>query len=134
MSMPLSLCSLDELSKCSIELLVGEGHAILRDQQRHIEAMVRSAFLIQLAGYRVLCAWAPILQSEVAGRLASAGAFGVAVRIDSGKLRFSLRSVPSFGVDVSEIARRFGGGGHEHAAGFEVPAASLPSAVRSMLL
>ena len=34
--------------------------------------------------------------------------------------RFSLRST-DLGVDVSEIARFFGGGGHRNAAGFEVP-------------
>jgi nanoRNase/pAp phosphatase (c-di-AMP/oligoRNAs hydrolase) len=32
---------------------------------------------------------------------------------------FSLRSRES-GIDVSEIAVRFGGGGHKHAAGFKV--------------
>lgn len=33
--------------------------------------------------------------------------------------RFSLRSVGDF--DVSEIARKYGGGGHKNAAGFRVP-------------
>jgi uncharacterized protein len=32
---------------------------------------------------------------------------------------FSLRSCEN-GVDVSEIAKQFGGGGHKHAAGFTV--------------
>lgn len=32
---------------------------------------------------------------------------------------FSLRSAED-GVDVSEIAKRYGGGGHKHAAGFKV--------------
>ena len=33
---------------------------------------------------------------------------------------FSLRSTED-GLDVSEIASKFGGGGHKHAAGFSVP-------------
>lgn len=33
---------------------------------------------------------------------------------------FSLRSTDD-GMDVSEIAKVFGGGGHEHASGFKVP-------------
>jgi uncharacterized protein len=33
---------------------------------------------------------------------------------------FSLRSA-GLGLDVSAIAKRFGGGGHLHAAGFSVP-------------
>jgi nanoRNase/pAp phosphatase (c-di-AMP/oligoRNAs hydrolase) len=33
---------------------------------------------------------------------------------------FSLRSTEE-GLDVSEIAKLYGGGGHKHAAGFKVP-------------
>lgn len=33
---------------------------------------------------------------------------------------FSLRSTEASGIDVSEIAKNFGGGGHKHAAGFKV--------------
>jgi nanoRNase/pAp phosphatase (c-di-AMP/oligoRNAs hydrolase) len=34
--------------------------------------------------------------------------------------KYSLRSVEG-GVDVSEVAALFGGGGHKHAAGFKIP-------------
>lgn len=37
---------------------------------------------------------------------------------------FSLRSLPN-GIDVSEVARRYGGGGHRGAAGFSVPYSHL---------
>lgn len=44
---------------------------------------------------------------------------------DSGDWReFSLRSLAD-GADVSEIAKRYGGGGHAHAAGFRVPIENL---------
>lgn len=39
---------------------------------------------------------------------------------ENGKIKGSLRSEPHKGVDVSAIAKKFGGGGHKLAAGFEV--------------
>lgn len=45
----------------------------------------------------------------------------VATYYNNGKdYKFSLRSA-SDGADVCEIAKRFGGGGHKHAAGFSIP-------------
>ena len=39
---------------------------------------------------------------------------------DLGECRFfGLRSAPD-GLDVAEIAEKFGGGGHKHAAGFRI--------------
>lgn len=40
--------------------------------------------------------------------------------VERGKLKGSLRSEPEKAVDVAAIARRFGGGGHTLASGFEV--------------
>lgn len=37
-----------------------------------------------------------------------------------GRRHFSLRS-PEGGADVGAMAKRHGGGGHEHAAGFDAP-------------
>lgn len=58
--------------------------------------------------------------SEVVGELAKTAPFGVGwyMRGD-GKVSFSLRSRGD--VDVSSIAKQFGGGGHQGAAGFNVP-------------
>lgn len=41
--------------------------------------------------------------------------------LDGGVVRASLRSMEQHGVDVSVIAKRFGGGGHRLASGFEIP-------------
>lgn len=38
---------------------------------------------------------------------------------------FSLRSIEG-GIDVSQIAKQYGGGGHKHAAGFRIPLGSEP--------
>jgi oligoribonuclease NrnB/cAMP/cGMP phosphodiesterase (DHH superfamily) len=51
---------------------------------------------------------------------ARSGAFGMLWRIQDGMLRVSFRSAHG-GIDVSAIAKRFGGGGHAAAASFRIP-------------
>lgn len=99
--------------------LVDEGAAILRYQETVIESAVKNASEIELAGHKVLTVNTTVLFSEVAGRLAEGRPFGATYFIRSdGKRQWSLRSRDG-GVDVSEIAKMFGGGGHRNAAGFE---------------
>ena len=58
--------------------------------------------------------------SELLGELAKGAPFAVGWFVTNrGTYRYSLRSDPQ-GFDVSVIAKHFGGGGHKHAAGFEV--------------
>lgn len=101
--------------------LVNQGAAILRYQQQQIDSQVKHAREIDLAGHKILAVNATHLTSEIAGKLAEGKPFGACwfVRADGRKV-WSLRSRDG-GVDVSEIARQFGGGGHRNAAGFEVP-------------
>lgn len=42
------------------------------------------------------------------------------------EMRVSLRSHRMHGADVSEIARKYGGGGHKNAAGFAIPRCAVP--------
>jgi hypothetical protein len=51
---------------------------------------------------------------------ARSGAFGMLWRIQDGMLRVSFRSARG-GVDVSALAKKFGGGGHAAAASFRIP-------------
>jgi len=105
------------------EVLLTEGGAILRYQDEVVGQAAATASEITLAGHRVLCANSPILQSEIAGKLAEGRPFGVAWYEAGGKRYYSLRSREG-GIDVSEVARRFGGGGHAKASGFSLPAES----------
>jgi nanoRNase/pAp phosphatase (c-di-AMP/oligoRNAs hydrolase) len=59
--------------------------------------------------------------SDTAHELAQGALFGAYwfLRAD-GVVQFGLRSTED-GIDVSEIAATYGGGGHKHAAGFQVP-------------
>lgn len=103
---------------------VAIGGGILRARDRLVEEAVGRAFEMEIAGHRVLCCPSPILQSEIAGRLAEDRIFGaVFYTKDDRTAEFSLRSKGAF--DVSAIAKKFGGGGHRNAAGFTVSIAQL---------
>jgi oligoribonuclease NrnB/cAMP/cGMP phosphodiesterase (DHH superfamily) len=96
-----------------------QGRAILRYQAKLVDSACAHAREVDIDGHKVLAVNATCLFSEVAGKLAEGRPFGAAwfVRGD-GKKVWSLRSRDG-GVDVSEVARRHGGGGHRNAAGYE---------------
>lgn len=99
--------------------LAVEGRAILRAEERTIATHVRNAREVDIDGHKVLAVNATTLHSEIAGELAKGRPFGVCYfdRGD-GRRQYSLRSRDG-GVDVSEVAKRRGGGGHKQAAGYE---------------
>lgn len=98
--------------------LYGEGCAIRRLEKQLVERHVRHAVEVEIAGHKILAVNATVLESEIAGELAKGRPFGVVWFYSApGKRVYSLRSEPD-GIDVSEVAKKFGGGGHKHAAGF----------------
>ncbi len=96
-----------------------EGDAILRYQQGVVDSHVGFAVEADVAGHKVPCVNATTMTSEIAGKLAKGKPFAAVwfQRMD-GKRVYSLRSDEN-GMDVSEVAKSMGGGGHKHAAGFE---------------
>jgi uncharacterized protein len=97
-----------------------EGAAILRAERQTVADHVRHAAEVEIAGHRVLAVNATTLTSEIAGELAKGRPFGACYFTGAdGKTRWSLRSREG-GVDVSAVAKQFGGGGHAAAAGYEV--------------
>jgi uncharacterized protein len=102
----------------SPDTLATEGEAILRAERQLVASHVARAVETEVAGYRVLAVNATVLQSEIGNELAKGRPFGATffVRGDGARV-WSLRSDDA-GLDVSEVARRRGGGGHPRAAGF----------------
>lgn len=103
---------------------LGEGEAILRSESKIVADHVARAHEIELDEHRVLAVNCSALNlvSEIAGELAQERPFGAAwvdLPTDRGWVRkWSLRSREG-GLDVSEIAAKWeGGGGHAKAAGF----------------
>ncbi len=93
--------------------LIPEGAAILRYQQQTVDSQAKNA-----VGHKVLSVNATTLISEIGEKLAQGRPFSATFFINAaGKKVWSLRSRDG-GIDVSEIAKRHGGGGHKQAAGF----------------
>jgi len=118
-SYPLDFAVWDRLwAEESPETLKRDGTAILRAEEVTIQVHLARAREIEFDGYRVLSVNATSLFSEIAGRLAQDRPFGMVWFERDGVRQYSLRSREG-GVDVSQIAKAHGGGGHQRSAGFE---------------
>lgn len=100
---------------------VRAGTAILKHQRNQVHYVAKKAKEVVLCDQRVLAVNSPLLASELGEYLAKDRPFSV-VWYDNGHgvNVYSLRSRAG-GVDCSEIAKKFGGGGHVAAAGFSAP-------------
>lgn len=106
--------------------LLAEGKAILRGHQKNVSEFCRNAYLEEIAGYVVPVVNVPYhYASDVAHELLQrhpGAPFAASwFRRADGLKQFSLRS-ENTRADVSNVAARYGGGGHRNAAGFSVPA------------
>jgi len=104
----------------NIPELIETGNIILEYQNKQIEKIINSEVqLTNIAGHNVPCINTTTLISEIGNELAKGQPFCAMYFETADKRIYSLRS-DSNGIDVSEIAKKFGGGGHFHAAGFSV--------------
>ncbi len=100
--------------------LFAEGQAILRYQEQLVNIANLSAGRLVIGGHNVRCTNATNLISETCGKLAEGELFAATwFEEANGDRVYSLRS-PTDGLDVSKIAKLYGGGGHAHAAGFRI--------------
>ena len=120
-SHPYDFAVWDELMARSVADLIAEGSAIERKHHKDIgELLPVVTRRMQIAGHNVPVANLPYIHSSDAGHKLCAGEPFAACYWDTPKGRaFSLRSTDA-GLDVSEIAKQFGGGGHRNASGFTV--------------
>ncbi|QEP44575.1 phosphoesterase [Ectothiorhodospiraceae bacterium BW-2] len=103
-----------------------EGAVINRFRSQMVERYKRRAFEADICGYRVPVVNAPSeITSELLGELSQQRPFAASYQDMVDKRSWSLRSNGKQGVNVAEIATRFGGGGHRNAAGFST-AVTLP--------
>lgn len=111
----------DDLMKRHLSDLRGDGHAILRAHDKNVADLVPNARRLTIGGQDVPALNCPHFMASDAGHILAQGEPFAACYSDTPKGRvFSLRSQPE-GLDVSEIAKQYGGGGHRNAAGFTVP-------------
>lgn len=111
----------DRLVNSSHTELIDQGLAIQRYYRTLIDAAKGHAYRRDIAGYNVPVVNASLfMASELAGELAAGEPFAAVYAESPDRIIYSLRSRAPDGVDVSAIAKRWGGGGHKHAAGFSV--------------
>lgn len=120
-SYPQNFETWDLLFADDINALRLDGEAINRQHQKTVADLVRTTKRRMLiGGHDVPVANLPFMFASDAGHLMSEGELFAASYFDTPDGRtFSLRSTDS-GMDVSEIAKQYGGGGHRNAAGFRV--------------
>lgn len=100
------------------------GSSLYQQHMKNCDSLISATTSLRLiAGHVVPCANVPMMFcSEVGNLLAKRedAPFGASFFVNKdGDLAFSLRSLDEK-VDVSEIAKQFGGGGHRNAAGFRL--------------
>ena len=98
------------------------GAAVLMKVKQYVAEVAKNAVLGEFCGHKGVpfvnapqCDISELVHALCVGKPLAVGWF---VRGD-GMHQYSLRSEAG-GVDVSELARKFGGGGHRHAAGFQL--------------
>lgn len=107
----------------AIQPLLATGKALLKEHRMTAKRLAASAHPVEIAGHVVLAVNAPAHFASDVGALLyeeTPATFVAVYHINRDLLIFSLRSSPT-GIDVSEIAKKYGGGGHKHAAGFSIP-------------
>ena len=104
------------------EKLAIEGEAIERKHFKDIRELIGVVTReFTIGGHKVKVANLPYtLTSDAALMLAKDAAFGGCFWFTPEGWVFSLRSTEG-GLNVAQIAKEYGGGGHKHAAGFRIP-------------
>jgi oligoribonuclease NrnB/cAMP/cGMP phosphodiesterase (DHH superfamily) len=111
----------DTLAATPLDEAVRKGEVVVRCENNFIDNMSLEARAITLQGHRVPCVNTPRVNvSELLNTLAKQAPFAVGWhQRGDGLYAYSLRSTDE-GVDVSEIAKLYGGGGHRNASGFNI--------------
>ena len=122
-SHPRDFESWDRLASRAPEDLAKEGEPILRAQRSEVERLLQQVHPVFVDGLRVEAVNSQHHRSHIGHALAKRAAFGgevgIVYRIQGRQVDVSIYSIGE--LDVSEIASRFGGGGHRNASGFSVP-------------
>jgi oligoribonuclease NrnB/cAMP/cGMP phosphodiesterase (DHH superfamily) len=104
-----------------LDRMIIEGFVLEKQQQKAVKDLSELCTRpMNIGGYIVPCANVPPMFASDMGNLLSKDEPFAATYFDTNHSRmFSLRSSPQ-GINVAKIAEHYGGGGHEHAAGFKV--------------
>lgn len=103
--------------KIAIKKYLEAGRSIITYEGRVIERLTRHAEKVEFEGHVAYAVNSPMLESEIGNWIViNKKAIGIIWSYKGGSVRVSLRSNGK--MDVSKIAKLYGGGGHKAAAGF----------------
>lgn len=108
-----------ELESPEYSRMLMDGMAISRYRESVIKQILKTAHTLPILGQNIAAVNSPYFQSELGATLSLGQPYSCVYTWDGDHYRFSLRSEAN-GLDVAEIAKRFGGGGHAKAAGFTI--------------
>lgn len=114
------------------ETAIAGGGVLVRQERRLVDQLCNAAFQCMFQGERVVMVNSPLLASEVGHELLKRyheahAAVMYSEQRSFGERKFSLRS-RDHEVHVGQLAKRFGGGGHQAAASFRLHASDPPTA------
>jgi oligoribonuclease NrnB/cAMP/cGMP phosphodiesterase (DHH superfamily) len=123
----------EKLFQRGLEDVAKEGENLLRYEKSIIGTARRVAVKINIAGYTgIPCTNSAVLQSDIGNELCKKAPFGIVwFYRDDGLVQMSFRSSAPNGVDVSEVAAVYGGGGHKHSSGCSVTLDVLAGMLKS---
>lgn len=99
------------------KLIVRDGKLLSFSMEKIIRRLVESATTVSFEGMRIQCVNSPIFASEIANKLVEkVPPVGIVWAQRGNTVNVSLRSDGT--VDVSKLAKKYGGGGHARASGF----------------
>lgn len=129
-SLPMTFTQWDQIASAGPETGVWtericEGAAIIRYQAQCVDRACDNAIWTEVADILVptVNVSEVTLISDIGHKLSAPKSVPFSAtwfRRQDGKFQFSLRSASGHGVNVAQIAEHYGGGGHQHAAGFEL--------------
>ncbi len=121
-SYPRSFPVWERLAGTSVEELRAQGAPLVRAEHTEVQRALHSAHRVQLGQDAIEAVNASAHRSrighEIARRSNYGRAFGLVYRVRGDRIHASIYSIGD--EDVSQIAERYGGGGHRNASGFQV--------------
>jgi oligoribonuclease NrnB/cAMP/cGMP phosphodiesterase (DHH superfamily) len=108
----------DRLKNVNPDAISNRGAAVNLYKKRLVERAIINTQRVRIDTHEVDAVNTNVLDSEIGNALALSNTFGVVWRVQGdGRYRYSFRSAQTSSFDVSELAQKFGGGGHKKAAG-----------------
>ena len=116
------LLSVGEVDKI-VESITQNGHVILEYQSKINETLCRKAFEFEFEGLRAICLNGGGFSSDVFKSVYNEDKHDVMIpfQYDGKTKQWILSMYTTKDIDLSVIAKKWGGGGHKQACGFQVP-------------